>query len=68
MTMYNYFCNCCGHRFSDETPMLDRLGLRNDIYCPECGALDIYPDSAEGAAESRRAQTEYEATLIAWED
>lgn len=68
MARYNYFCGCCGTRFSSEKPLLDHLGLRNDIPCPECGAWDIYANDAQGAADSRRNEAEYEATQIAWED
>lgn len=68
MTKYNYFCGCCGHRFSHELPLENKWGLRNDIICPECGVLDTYTDDEAGAAESIAAETAYENELIALGD
>ena len=66
--MYKYFCNCCDHRFESPLPERNEAGLLNAISCPECGAWDVYPDTAEGAAQSVKAQVGYENKLMEWED
>lgn len=53
-------CGSCGHLFASEIPLKDERGLSNDVACPECGAWDIYPDTAAGAAQSMRDQLSYE--------
>ena len=65
--MYKYFCNNCGNHFENELPLKNHLGLLNDIVCPKCGAYEIYPDTAEGAAQSVDDTIAYENELIAWE-
>lgn len=62
--MYKYFCGSCGLRFASDKPERDSKGFLNDIPCPECGAWDIYPDTAAGAAASVRDQLDYEDRLI----
>ena len=66
--MFKYFCDYCGHRFTDERPLHNELGLWNDIPCPSCGSWCILPDTKEGSLESLRAGNEYERTLILWDD
>lgn len=56
---YHYFCNECGHRFESELPERDANGLLNDVWCPECGGLNVYPDTPEGAAASARETLDY---------
>lgn len=65
---YKYFCNDCGFRFESELPERNENGLLNGITCPDCGSWAVYPDTAEGAAQSVRALNEEEAAQIAWED
>ena len=59
---YKYFCDSCGFRFESDNPN------EFSISCPDCGAWDVYPDTEEGAAQSRRSLTEYENAQSAWED
>lgn len=66
--MYKYFCNTCGAHFKNPLPESNPLGLVNDIYCPHCGDLNTYPDTAQGAAKSVKALTESESIDIAWSD
>lgn len=66
--MYKYFCDTCGAHFSSALPERDENGLVNCIYCPHCGDLNTYPDTAQGAAESVKALIESENVEIAWND
>jgi sarcosine oxidase delta subunit len=52
--------------FTSALPERDENGIVNDIYCPHCGDLNTYPDTAQGAAESVKALTESENIEIAW--
>lgn len=61
---YKYFCGNCGHKFASDLPERDPKGYLNDIPCPKCGALDIYPDTEAGADASIRDQLDYEDRLI----
>ena len=60
MHKYFYFCGCCGHYFKSDIPELNEHGLPSSISCPECGAWDIYPDTAEGARQSVKDQLAHE--------
>lgn len=62
--VYKYFCGCCGHKFESSLPELNICGLHNEIFCPHCGALDVYADSKDGAAKSLEDLNRYEAELI----
>lgn len=66
--MYKYFCNYCGHRFESDLPERNENGFLNDLYCPKCGDMDVYPDTPEGAAASVKATMDDENTLLAWDD
>lgn len=57
--MYKYFCDNCGEHFSSDTAHTDKYGMM-DIFCPHCGAWDIYPDTLTGSADAVRHLTEYE--------
>lgn len=64
---YKCFCGCCGYHFESDTPLKDADGISNDIWCPECGAWEIYPGTIEGAAESVRNEIAYQAEIEAYE-
>lgn len=66
--MYNYFCNWCGHRFGHHLPERDAHGILNAIPCPVCGSWDVYLDSDDGYQQAKRAQNEFEAKMLVWED
>ena len=58
--MKKYFCNCCGYHFESNKKEID-------IFCPYCGAWDVYPDTEEGASQSVKDQFQYEEDLRLWE-
>lgn len=60
MEKYKYFCNSCGKEFGSDLPERNKSGLLNDIFCPECGALDVYPATKEGCEEAYRDFCEYD--------
>lgn len=62
---YKYFCGECGHRFESNLPERDANGLHNDIWCPECGGMNVYADTPEGAEQSAKDEIEYQVYLDA---
>lgn len=62
---YKYFCGSCGRRFESDVPFTDKNGIHNDIWCPECGAVDIFEDTPEGAGMSAGIEIGYQAELAA---
>ena len=65
---YHYFCGECGHRFDSDLPERDANGLHNDVWCPECGGYNVYPDTPDGAAQSAKDEIEYQAQLAVLDD
>lgn len=63
-SVYKYFCNCCGHKFESDLPDLNAYGFHNEIFCPHCGALDVYPGNKDGAAKSVANLNRYEAEIL----
>lgn len=59
---YPLFCGDCGNYFESESPLRDHRGMPNDISCPFCGAVNIYPDTPEGAAQSVLNELEYKSS------
>lgn len=65
---YKYFCGYCGHHFSSELPELNEYSLHNSIACPECGSWDSYPDTEAGAEQSVKDLTDYENSIVGWDE
>lgn len=61
------FCGECNTVFEVDFlyKNIGGLRMRNDnAYCPECGSLEIYPDTPAGADDSIKSLTNYECDLM----
>lgn len=58
-----HFCDCCGYYLDVPVDTEDY-----DIWCPNCGANDVYENTAAGSRMSVDALNESEDKQLLWEN